>query len=578
LATADTGVSRALGIDQATAITASAASMTGVSGLAQWPSAMSVRPLQGKALHVLARTATSTSGNSGVLMAMRTIGSGRVVAFAVDPLAYNREGYELLPRAAALVGSELGASAGPQMQGAEVFVDPGSLSSTLRKNPALIADLLVQTGARIAEIAADDYDFTDSAGDYNYAALISALHARGILAYAWLEPPFVTLALWQKHPECREITESGRDAFVGWRRLIALEDPKCFVLATDSWHQILTGYDWDGVNFAELYFQPASSGPQNYTPFSASALSQFGANPKTHPAAFAAFRTKLVTELNKEVLGFANSLPTASHLAFELTVIDNTLDPAAGNAVGSDVVKLAGVARSEGASLIVEDPASTWADGPLRYDTLGPRVQSLMPPDDALIDVNVVNRTGYSPKPTLAMIGSELDLALDSATAPLGRVGIYALGTLSAQDRTEIAGAMGASTVTTDLGVYSRWTVKVFAPTSSDDLLTMDGIPWPAASGYAIVPAGNDILVWSQGASAGPALLAFTGQLGAASVMEHSMTFRYLASPDALAVVSQRATSIKVDGKHASLHLQKDPAGGWVVRIPEGSHRVTIDF
>jgi hypothetical protein len=236
------------------------------------------------------------------------------------------------------------------------------------------------------------------------------------------------------------------------------------------------------------------------------------------------------------------------------------------------------VAQQEGASLIVEDPAATWADGPLRYDTLGPHVRSLMPPDDALIDVNVVNRTGYGPKPTLAMIGSELDLALDSATASLGRVGIYALGTLSLQDNAELAGAMGGSTVTTDLGVYGLWTVKVFAPSRDDDRLVMDGVTWPAASGFAIVPAGNDILVWSEGPVAGPALLAFTGQLATASVKEHSMTFTYLASSDGLAVVNQRATSIEFDGVHARLQMQSDPAGGWVVRVPEGSHRVTINF
>src|SRR5207248_1784654 len=141
---------------------------------------------------------------------------------AVDPVGPGRAGFELLPQVGAVVGAELHAPAGPTARSAQIFVDPGGLPKALAHDPQKIASLLAAGGARVAEIAGWNYDFNDAAANYDYAGLIAALHARGILAYAWLEPPFVTLRLWQDHPECREKTQTGRDAIVDWRSLIAL--------------------------------------------------------------------------------------------------------------------------------------------------------------------------------------------------------------------------------------------------------------------------------------------------------------------------------------------------------------------
>ena len=400
--------------------------MKELGGDAKWVTPLTVQPLTGKDLDELA---APVSGG-GAVMASKSSGSGGVVAFAIDPAGDGRQGYELLPEAATLVGEELGAPVGPKAQSAEVFVDPGGLPKSLAGDPKRIADLLAQAGARVAEIAAWNYDFTDPANNTDYSSLIDALHARGILAYAWLEPPYVTLRMWQDHPSAARRRRPGREAIVDWRSLIALEDPACFTLATQSWTHVLTSHPWDGVNVAELYFEPDIV-DRNFTPFSASALAQFGHDPATDPEGFMQFRTNLVTKLNADVLHFVSTLPNAAHLGLELTVIDDTLDPTLGRGVGSDVAALAGVARHAGATLVVDDPNSTWSDGPLRYDKLGPHVQSLMPPQDALLDVNVVKRYG-DPKPTAQMTGGELALALESASAHLGRIGIYSLGTLPA--------------------------------------------------------------------------------------------------------------------------------------------------
>lgn len=575
LATAHGRLLREVGVGRGAATLVTAIRMGRLGGPAVWAAPLTVRPPAGPQLVPLAASIRRAQGMSGqVVMGTEKIGSGEVVGIAVDPAGDGRLGYELLPEAATLVAQHLHAPRGPRSQGAEIFVDPGGLHGGIRSSPERIASL--EAGARAAQIAAWNYDFTDPAANYDYGSLIAALHARGILAYAWLEPPFVTLRLWQDYPSCREKTETGRDARVDWRSLIALEDPACFRLATQSWRRILTRHPWDGVNVAELYFEPRFHGPRNHTPFSRAALAEFGRDPATDRAAFARFRTRLVTKLNRQLLEFLATLPNAGRRHLELTVIDDTLDPAAGRAVGSDVEALAAVARRAGAALMVEDPYTSWTDGPSRYDRLGRHVSSLMPPSAALLDVNVVPRAGA--RPTARMTGAELRLALAAATESLGKVGIYSLGTLPRRDLAGVAGAMAAGTATTDLGVFGRWTVEVTAPSRRHGRLSVDGIEWPAAGGTALVPPGNHVLRWSVGTPVGPGLTAFTGQIGTARVSRRSLSFSYDTRPDGLAVVTRRPRSLRIDGARVRLDALADPDGGFVVRLPSGTHRALLRF
>src|SRR5207302_7806119 len=130
-------------------------------------------------------------------------------------------------------------------------------------------------GARAVHIAGWNADNQDPKFDYDYGALINALHARGVLAYAWLEPPFVSLRFWLEHPECREKTATGRDALVDWRRLIALEDPKSFPAASQVFARGLSAWPFDRVYVAELYVAPGTRA-DDFTPFHPSAPVHFG--------------------------------------------------------------------------------------------------------------------------------------------------------------------------------------------------------------------------------------------------------------------------------------------------------------
>jgi hypothetical protein len=163
---------------------------------------------------------------------------------------------------------------------------------------------------------------------------------------------------------------------------------------------------------------------------------------------------------------------------------------------------------------------------------------------------------------------------MESAAASFGKVGVYALGTLTPADIAALPGAMAGSTATTDLGIYGKWTVTVTAPTQGDDRLTVDGIPWPVAGRRAVVPAGNHVLHWARGRSTLPALAAFTGQLGTVRATTSTLMLTYDSRPDAFAVVTRKPTALTVDGTPATLEI----SGTYAVRLPTGTHRAVLTF
>ena len=576
LVTADPVLLGRLGARLSQPVPATGATMEGLAGSATWASTTTVRAVHPPAGSTIgAATAQAQSGRGTLPISVRwAYGKGQVLGLGVDPMGSGRTGYELLPTLSRLVGEATVAPEGPSRNGLELYLDPGVLPPNIEHNVNAVAALA--QGARVVDVAAWDTNFTDPSQDYPYAALIQALHARGILAYAWLEPPFVDLAMWQKQPQCREKTQTGQDANPYWRDLISLETPDCFNLAWQQWTPVIEGNPWDGVNVAELYFESPQN-PAAFTPFSAAALKLFGRNPKTNMAAFMKFRVQLATDLNGEMLSRLNSLPHVSRLDLELTVIDSKLDPTEAYNVGSDVTQLARVAQKGGASLQLEDPSTTWSDGPLRYDRLTAELKQLVQPGSGLIDLNIVNRAGA--RPTAKMTGGELNLAAASAAAFSGRMGAYAIGTIPAADQATLPAAMAGAAQTTYTGIVTPWTVTVRAPQAGPNTsVTVDGIPWPSARGAAIVPAGEHRIVWSNSPAPGPGLTGFSGELSSASINPTAMTLAYSSRAATYAVVTQRPTTLVVDGTAQPADAVANPTGGWTLGLPKGTHRVNIGF
>lgn len=544
--------------------TGTASTATGLrNGAASWAAPTRVQPL----LSPHAATIAATSSGAAIELSA-VAGSGRLLALGVDPMSDGRLGYELIPGLGREVASLAGAPTAPTRLGVDLYLDPGTLPRDQR-DPRAIAERI--SGARSVKIAAWDL-FDDPSSDYDYRSLVNALHARGVLAYAWLEPPFVSLRLWTHHPECRERNRAGKDAIGDWRRLIALEDPSCFVLAAREWRAQLAAADWDGIDVAELYFEAGPGAGE--TPYAPAALRGFGGDPAGEPARWAAYRTRLATTLNKRVLSQLAGLPGAAQRETVLTVIDDTLDPTLAHRVGNDLSALAKVAQRAGATLEVEDPFSQWSEGPLRYSRIADRVRGLAPAGAWLIDLNVVDRSGA--RPTTRMTGGELDLAAWAAGAA-GRIAMYSAASVGPADLQHASAALGGRATASGNHVRAPWTVSVVAPeAATGHRLLVDGVAWPCSGGRAIVPAGDHTLAWIAAAPAGPGMLRLAAELGTAATSPHTLRFSYFSRSRTYAVIDQQPDAARIDGRLVTLRSSRNPAGGWTLPLPSGRHDVLV--
>ncbi len=120
----------------------------------------------------------------------------------------------------------------------------------------------------------------DPAQDEYLKKLIEACHRHAILVYAWIELPHVSEKFWADHPEWREKTAAGQDAQLDWRKLMNLQNPDCRKAAAEEIGGMLSRFDWDGVNIAELYFESleGASNPARFTPMNEDVRARFRAH------------------------------------------------------------------------------------------------------------------------------------------------------------------------------------------------------------------------------------------------------------------------------------------------------------
>jgi hypothetical protein len=144
-----------------------------------------------------------------------------------------------------------------------VYVDVGGEP---RVDPATVVAQLKSWSVREVHLGA----FYASEGFREFVPrFLAAAHRQGIAVYAWLEYPMVSTEFWNEHPQWRELTARGTPAIMDWRYHMALEDPACFQAVAELTRRLVGDYDWDGVDFAELYFEGESKlfeRPQDFTP------------------------------------------------------------------------------------------------------------------------------------------------------------------------------------------------------------------------------------------------------------------------------------------------------------------------
>jgi len=228
-------------------------------------------------------------------------------------------------------------------------------------------------GADALHIAA--WHFTDAGPDEYLRKLITACHRQGILAYAWLELPHVSEPFWAGNAECREQTAALQDARLDWRKLINLADPECFSRAAVGVQDLLSGYHWDGVNLAELYFESlhGPSNPARFTPMNRWVRDDYRQRSGIDPLEifkpesphfwsrnddawrrFANYRSELTLRLQRQWLELLRS----DHPDLDLMVsqIDDRLDPQMKEYLGADAASLLPLAGQYDFRLVIEDP------------------------------------------------------------------------------------------------------------------------------------------------------------------------------------------------------------------------------
>ena len=337
-----------------------------------------------------------------------TYGKGKFIFLSplFDPVT--EKGYTRFPFLTETLSNIFDVKVLAERKSVEMFFDPG-----MRDGSISIKDLVKLWRKRdIKRIFAAGWYFDYG---YDYETLINSCHANGILVYCWLETPMISKGFWDKHPEWREKTAYLKDAYIDWRYLMNLANDDCRKEVFNIEDKLLMSYDWDGVNLAELYFEPSPVGPElpeNFTPMNDLVRTEFksasGFDPvslfDTHSPhywktnrddwkAFATYRKNLCYRLKQQFLDFLTTLEKRKN-DFEvmLTVIDVSMTPELSDNIGEDTQNALSLYNNYNITMQIEDPSNCWGLTPERYNKLGLSYRKYIKDKNRLVfDCNVVN-------------------------------------------------------------------------------------------------------------------------------------------------------------------------------------------
>ncbi len=235
-------------------------------------------------------------------------------------------------------------------------------------------------GIGALHVAAWHYWERDPEGDAYLRRLIEACHRHAILVYAWVELPHVSERFWAEHPQWREKTALLQDAQLDWRKLMNLTNRDAFAAVAAGLGEVVNGFDWDGVNLAELYFE-SLEGHENsarFTPMNDDVRAQFrsaeGFDPvelfdagspryygKTSAgmARFLDFRAELARRQQEEWIAQVERIrKTKPQLDLVLTHVDDRFDPTMREKIGADAAKTLPLLQHSDFTFLVEDQAT----------------------------------------------------------------------------------------------------------------------------------------------------------------------------------------------------------------------------
>jgi hypothetical protein len=493
---------------------------------------------------------------------------GKVVFWTATGIG--EKGYERYPYLAqALV--ELGLEPRASTRGLWAFFDS---SYRLRADPEYLADRWRGAGLGALHVAAWHYWEPDEARDAWLRNLVDACHRRAIHVYAWIEFPHVSEAFWEANPQWREKTATGQDAHLDWRKLMNLADPDCAAAVEKGLHGLLTRFDWDGVNLAELYFESLEGylNPARFTPFNERVRREFEQETGIDPAdfykpasavyhardaapmrQFLEYRARLAHRLQVDWLGKVRRMAEErGGLDVVLTHVDDRFDKAMRDNLGADAAALLPEAARFGAAFLVEDPATIWNLGPERYAELARRYAAITQPGVMLgADINIVERY-QDVYPTKQQTGGELFQLLHWAAKSFPQVAIYFENSILGPDW-RLAGAAAAVARVSELGeggleVESDRPVAV----AWQGCALVDGQPWPLWShGRLLLPAGRRRVAPCNGPLP-PVLEDFNGHVLKLEQVHGMWRLEYESRARAIAVMAGERRELKFfpPGRH----------------------------
>jgi len=344
-------------------------------------------------------------------------GSGAVLWIAVPP---GERGYERFPY---LLNSLVDLGLEPPFRSNRLWAFFDS-SYRSRVDLDYFAARWRKTGIAALHVAAWHFFDPDPQQDAYLKKLIEAAHREGVLVYAWLELPHVSEKFWTDHPEWREKTAVLQDAHLDWRKLMNLQNRDAFRAVVDGVTRLAARFDWDGLNLAELYFESLEGigNPSRFTPMNDDVRRDFrrarGFDPidlwNTHSdlqsrAQFLDYRAQLAQRMQEEWLSELEIIRrTKPHLDLVLTHVDDRFDTGMRDAIGADAARVLPLLDFRSFTFLIEDPATVWHLGPMRYETIAARYRGLTPRQEKLaIDLNIVERY-QNVYPTKQQTGIEL--------------------------------------------------------------------------------------------------------------------------------------------------------------------------
>lgn len=524
------------------------------------------------------------------LMAGLRRGAGALLWVAAGPGAKGHERFPYLPQALA----DLGLDPPVRSKNLWVFFDS---SYRLRIDPNYMARKWRQNGISALHIAAWHYYDSDPQRDQYLRNLIGACHRNAILVYAWLELPHVSEGFWARHPEWREKTASGADAHLDWRKLMNLRNPQCKAEVSAGVRDLLTRFDWDGVNLAELYFESLEghANPSRFTPMNADVRKEFRDSHHFDPAdlfdpasprfrerdtaaleKFLNYRAQLARRLQQEWIGEVDALRKQfPHLDLVLTHVDNLLQPDTRAQIGADAKSVLPLMEKHDFTFLIEDPATAWHLGPQRYPEISRRYAPIARRRSNLaIDINVVERF-QDVYPTKQQTGTELFQEVHLAGGAFARVALYFENSIPVQDWPLLGAALaqpksirresGRTIIDSPTPIGLRWQ----GPAS------VNGSLWPVTAGGVLwLPPGRSVVEPSS-QEAPVRILDLNAALRSAAVRGTGLEFSYEAPSRALVRLNRMPVQILLDGVPTEPKVWVFDED-WILVLPKGQHLVSL--